>query len=188
MDKRPGAVGVLALIIGLAGCAGTPERSAVPAAAPSSSQSGPSGPAAPPVSRAHYEAAVAAAGTCLAEHRIELVVMGWNPVHQQRMVLSFRNTALPDDVVSAHGERCLAVHLLPVEQRYVRQTEPVMDAELLSRSRKCLSAHHVATTGRERNGPDLLRSATGRHEKTVYKCVSQTAAELYPTHPIPVEL
>jgi hypothetical protein len=183
----------MALIIGLTGCGGAPEQSGVPSGpVPSADPAGEASQQAlltdGTASTADYESAVSALRECLARQDVELVNMGWNPVHHQRMVLYFRNTDMPDDEVSRRGEQCKSSHLTRVEQQYVRNTEPVMDQKLLDLSRQCLSGRGAAVTGTEKNGPDLLRSVTAGKRNTVLECVSRSTAELYPDFPIPVEM
>ncbi|MGW0747252.1 hypothetical protein ACWD3I_46085 [Streptomyces sp. NPDC002817] len=131
-------------------------------------------------SRSDYEVAVAKLRKCLTQGGVALVNHGWNPVNYQRMSLWYKSSARSDDEVAAYGDQCHAAHMADVELHYVEQHPPRMSGALLANTRPCLSAGGIATTGDEKNLPELVRAGGPNREKDVFECVSKGVAKLYP--------
>lgn len=166
-------------------CQRSPESEAAPQSAPARAASGVPAPGlsatSTKVTKADYEDAVARTKACMAEDHVELVDSGWDPVGNQRILLSYRaDKSLSEDDVFTTARRCRQENLDSIEERFAQTNPAMMDPKLMNAVQGCLRGNGLPISGREKNPADLMRSIPAGNVEDLLGCVHQNANSMYP--------
>jgi hypothetical protein len=142
------------------------------------------GPRQPPTTQEELKKAIDIFGRCLSDSRIELVNSGWDPVNQQRFILSFPAPGMPDDELTRAVDTCRSKHLDAVEARYATSHPPEMAPELLKSTRACLAGRGVKAPIGIRSPYELLQSLPADKQRDLADCVLENMQRLYPSLPV----
>lgn len=117
---------------------------------------------------------------CLTAFHVELRNEGWDPVGQQHVLLTYRNLNMPSDELNEINEECRAAHLDKIESRFAKNSEPVMAADLMKHTRRCLHDKRIPVFEGERSSQDLLKAVPVAKHEELASCVENGIRKLYP--------
>jgi hypothetical protein len=131
------------------------------------------------VTEADYLEAVNDFTACLAEHDVEVVRHGWDPVNRLTVAFSYSVDAATGGP-NPQQAKCESEHLAGVSTAYADQATAVMAEDLRAHVRGCLTAKQISAPTTITNLAGFLAVAD---EQTVTTCVFAGLAALYPEFP-----
>ncbi|TWD75041.1 hypothetical protein FB561_6477 [Kribbella amoyensis] len=129
------------------------------------------------VSEADYLEAVDEFTDCLADHDVQVINHGWDPVNRLSVSFSY---AAENGEPSQQGLACEEKHLTPVSMAYADQATAVMAEDLRAYVRVCLAGRQVAVPAKVTGLAGFVAAAG---EEAASSCVSAGLATLYPDSP-----
>lgn len=135
------------------------------------------------VDREALEKAVDDLEKCLSGNKIGVVNSGWDPVTQQRFILSFPAPGMPDDKLISAVDSCRSKHLDEIEARYMDLHPPEMAPELLEPTLMCLADKGVEATTGIRSPYELVQSLPTEKQQILVDCALGNMQRLYPKLP-----
>ena len=135
------------------------------------------------VTREALKKAVDDLGKCLSGSKIGMVNSGWDPVTQQRFILSFPAPGMSDAKLTGAVDACRTRHLDEIEARYADSHPAEMAPDLLESTQACLAGRGVEAPVGIRSPDGLVQSLPAEKQQILVDCALENLQRLYPKLP-----
>lgn len=134
------------------------------------------------IQKADVESAANRMQQCLEKTGLDTKNEGWDPVTQQRVLISYRSRQVqeaPEHSIDAY-EKCNSAHLEKIQDRYIKEHRPAMSVGLARYIGQCLREGGITLSRPVSTSKDLVRAVPADKENDLVSCVDKGISSLYP--------